>query len=139
MMWSRVCVAVLVALLSIASVCTISNAQESAFDSAPIYMFSFNSAATTPSTVEWQSGRGSNLGLAYFNGINHLINLTTTNDDRGRTFPQLGSSFTIEAWMSYENFQSYSQWFALGNGQWLDNIYVGNTGSGTNNILHYIS
>jgi hypothetical protein len=105
-------------------------AQERAFSSAPIYSLTFDTAATSPAGCEYQAGRGANLGLCYFNGVSNFVMLNTTNDVNNRAFPSLDSSFTIEAWMSYENFQSYSHWISLGNGAYRDNIFIGNTGTG---------
>jgi hypothetical protein len=45
------------------------------------------------------------------------------------------SSFTLEAWMAYESFNSFSHWFSIGNGPSTDNIYIGNSGSG--NTVRY--
>jgi hypothetical protein len=108
-------------------------AQEAAFNSAPSYYLTFDSASQTPGSYEWQPGRLPRQGVAYFNGLTNFINLTTTNDIYNRPWPtSFGGSCSFEVWVAYDTFRSWSHFLDIGNGQENDIIVLGNTGTTSN-------
>jgi hypothetical protein len=108
------------------------HAQEIAYHSGPIYSITFESANQTNSTsaVNWQPGRSPNSGVVYFTGASDsYLDLLTLRDDNGRSFPMVGGSMSVEFWVAYSRFNSWSHFFDIGNGADRDILVCGNTGN----------
>jgi hypothetical protein len=106
-------------------------AQITAFNSAPTFSLTFDSAPTSSYPgYEWQPGRFPNQGLAYFNGINHYIPLSNATDVAGRSFPNVGGAFSIECWVAFENWAHMSHFFDISNGNNRQNVFISNLDTG---------
>ena len=119
---SLVLLVVLLPLLSLAQILP--------YNSAPLIWHTFDVPPPGNPLLlnySWVNGSQPHTGQAWFNGQNNYVDLLTTRDDYGRTFPRvLPRTLTLEYWVMWRSLQRWSRIFECGQGISSDNMNVAN-------------